>query len=126
MSFIYPRRISIFRQSEPVSAQAGFGTQPYQEPQTSASASIWSTTPLFSGIACSIQEYRAAQRPIDNLPGSEAITPSHKIFIPKRSLALGDVKLRDLILDDTGTKYTVMDPYWNSLGFRLYAMLLET
>lgn len=77
-------------------------------------------------MGCSIQEYRAAQRPIDNLPGSEAITPSFKIYIPKKTLARGSLLLRDFLLDDIGLKYSIMDPYWNSLGYRLYAYLLET
>ena len=126
MSFIYPRLISVYRQSEPAAAQTGYGAQPYQEPQTSAGASVWASVPIYTGVACSIQEYRAAQRPIDNLPGSEAITPSYKIFIPKRSLLLGSLLLRDLIQDDIGYRYTVMDTYCNSLGYRIYAEILET
>jgi len=126
MSFVYPRTISIFRLPGFASGSAGYGAQPYQEPQTAAGVPIWQSTPVLTGIQCSIQEYRSGQRPVENLPGSTLVTPTNKIYIPLRQAAKGSIKVRDYVLDDLGIKYEVINPYWNSLGFRLYAVFLET
>ena len=125
MSFIYPRTINIYRQTGFPRGTAGLGAQPYQEPQTVNAASVWSTRPVASNITCSIQEYRSGQRPVENLPGSTLVTPTSKIFVPLRSLARGAVSVRDYIMDDLGLKYEVINPYWNSLGYRIYCVYLE-
>ena len=125
--FLYPRSISFYRL--PIasgSSVAGFGAQPYQEPQTVANASLWASRPMLQNIPASIQEYRSGQRPSDDLPGSTTVTPTTKIFVPARALLRGAVKVRDYVLDDLGIKYHVINPYWNSLGYRLYCVFLET
>lgn len=126
MSFIYPRTITVYRQTGSPAGVAGLGAQPYQEPQTVGSGSVWATTPIAKGVVCSIQEYRSGERPVENLPGSTLVTPTNKIFVPLRGLARGVMKVRDYILDDLGVKYEVINPYWNSLGYRLYCVFLET
>lgn len=126
MSFVYPRTISLYRLPALPYTPAGYGAQDYQEPQTVAASSVWASQPVFAGIRCSIQEYRSGQRPADDLPGSTLVTPTNKIYIPKRRLSLGDVKTRDYILDDLGTRYHVINPYWNSMGYRLYCVFLES
>lgn len=125
MSFVYPRQISVFRWTTDLTPSSP-GFQSYQEPQTSShNTEIWQTTPVFTGIKCSIQEYRSGTRPIDNLPGSSLVTPTVKIFIPRQQLSLGQVVVRDYLLDDLGIQYQVIDPYWNSLGYRLYTVYLQ-
>jgi hypothetical protein len=126
VSFVYPRTISVYRLPRLPTSPAGFGAQGYQEPQTAASASVWATRPILSGIRCSIQEYRSGQRPADDLPGSTLVTPTNKIFIPVLTLPKGAIKVRDYLLDDIGVRYHVINPYWNSLGYRLYCVFLET
>lgn len=126
MSFIYPRFLSVYRKTGFPAGVAGFGSQSYQEPQTVKNASVWASAPIFSGVPCSIQEYRSGQRPVEDLPGSTLVTPTNKIFVPLRALAKGSIKVRDYLLDDIGTKYEVINPYWNSLGYRLYSVFLET
>lgn len=125
MSFIYPRRLTIFRwQSDLTPSNPGI--QPYQEPQTiNPSTEIWQTPPVFTNISCSIQEYRSGTRPVDNLPGSSYVTPTSKIFIPRNQLSLGQVVVRDFLMDDLGIQYQVVNPYWNSLGYRLYTIYLQ-
>lgn len=125
MSFVYPRTLSIFRWSTNLTPSSP-GLQVYQEPQTAAAnTEIWQTAPIFSGISCSIQEYRSGTRPIDNLPGSSLVTPTVKIFIPRQLLSLGQIVVRDFLMDDLGIQYQVIDPYWNSLGYRLYTVYLQ-
>ena len=123
--FIYPRLLSIYRLPALPNSPAGFGAQPYQEPQTAVVASVWASTPIYSGIGCSIQEYRSGQRPSDDLPGSTLVTPTNKIYIPVRTLPLGAIKVRDYLMDDLGIRYHVINPYWNSMGYRLYCVFLE-
>ena len=124
MSFVYPRQLSIFRWATDLTPSSP-GIQPYQEPQTVDAAAIWQTTPVFTGIKCSIQEYRSGTRPVDNLPGSSLVTPTVKIFIPRQQLSLGQVVVRDFLVDDLGIQYQVIDNYWNSLGYRLYTVYLQ-
>src|SRR5208282_6774746 len=119
MSFIYPRLLSVYRLPGFPAGVAGFGAQPYQEPQTARSGSVWATSPTLSGIPCSIQEYRSGQRPVEDLPGSTLVTPTHKIYIPLLVLPKGSIKVRDYLQDELGVKYEVINPYWNSLGYRL-------
>lgn len=125
MSFVYPRTLSVYRLPAFASGSAGLGAQQYQEPQTSGAGSIWSTSPLATNVKCSIQEYRSGQRPVENLPGSTLVTLTCKIYIPLRVLPKGFVLTRDYLLDDLGMKYEVINPYWNSLGWRLYTVFLE-
>ena len=126
MTFVYPRTVSVYRLPPMPSGSAGYGNQGYQEPQTASGASVWSSTPVFTGLKCSIQEYRSGQRPVENLPGSTLVTPTNKIFFPFSALARGAIKVRDYILDDLGIKYECINPYWNSLGYRIYCVFLET
>ena len=123
--FVYPRLLSIYRLPGLPNAPAGFGAQPYQEPQTAFAASVWASAPIYSSIPCSIQEYRSGQRPVDDLPGSTLVTPTNKIYIPVRTLPLGAIKVRDYLMDDLGIRYHVINPYWNSMGYRLYCVFLE-
>ena len=125
MSFMYPRKISIYRGAPFPSGSAGLGAQPYREPQTVGNANIWNTTAVFTGITCSIQFDRAGQQTTEDLPGSAGTAPRWKIFIPKSALANGSVRFRDFILDDGGLKYMVYAPYWDSLGYQLLATSLE-
>lgn len=125
MSFIYPRTINIYRWTQNL-ASNGFGAQPYQEPQTaSGNVAVWQTEPVLTSINCSIQEYRAGTRSIENMPGSSLVTPTTKIFIPKNQLTIGQVNMRDYVMDDLGIQYIVIDNYWNSLGYRLYCVYLQ-
>lgn len=125
MSFLYPRTISIFRGAAAPSGSAGLGEQPYQEAGALIDTSVFSTTPIFTGIPASIQQKAQGKGTTENLPGDAKTTAPYRIFIPRRSLALGTVKSRDFITDDIGRRYHVIDPYWNSLGYNLLCMILE-
>lgn len=124
MSWVYPRTLSIFRWETDL-VPSSPGLQIYQEPQTVDATAIWQTTPVFTGIKCSIQEYRSGTRPIDNLPGSSLVTPTVKIFIPRQQISRGQVVVRDFLTDDLGIQYQVIDPYWTGFGYRLYTVYLQ-
>lgn len=125
--FIYNRVLSIYRVPRAsTTSPAAFGAQGYQEPQTVKNASVWASVPVASGVRCSIQEYRSGQRPADDLPGSTMVTPTVKIFVPASAMFKGGVLVRDFLMDELGARYHVINPYWNSLGYRLYCVFLET
>lgn len=124
--FIYARSISVYRLPLSGASTTGFGAQEYTEPQTAGNVSVWASRPILRGIPCSIQEYRSGQRPVDDLPGSTMVTPTTKIYIPRTAVQKGGINVRDYILDELGAKYHVINPYWNSLGYRLYCVFLET
>ena len=127
MSFVYPRSVTIYRLPGFSVGSAGFGAQQYQEAQAAAvDQSVFASTPIFSGVKCSIQEYRSGQRPTEMLPGSAIVTPTWKVYIPLRAIPLGALQSRDYFVDDVGIRYVVIDPYWNSLGHRAYCLFLET
>lgn len=126
MSFIYPRLITVFRLPGFAAGAAGFGAQSYQEAQSAAvDQSVFASTPLYSNVRCSIQEYRSGQRPTEMLPGSAIVTPTWKVYIPLRALPKGALQTRDYFVDDLGIRYVVIDPYFNSLGHRAYCLFLE-
>lgn len=112
--FMYPRTIDIHRPA----GQAGVGALGYGG-QTVATEAV-----LATGIRCSIQMQREGQRNPTGLPG-DGKQASHFVFIPKAALALGAVRSRDILIDDQGRRYQVIDPYFDSLGHRLSALVLE-
>lgn len=122
--FIFPRLISIFRLALNASSAAAAGPLPYQEAHATAGVVVWNSSPIFTGIACSIQEETRGKMSTVGLPGSD-IVPNYRVFIPLEVMPLGSVKVHDYVLDDIGLKYRVADPYWDSLGYRLLCVFLE-
>lgn len=115
MSFMYPRRVRFTRPE----AQTGIGAVGYGG-QTEASEE-----PIECKIPASIQGRREGQNNPVGLPG-DGKTPTWHVYIPKRALALGTVNNRDIMIDDLGNRYQVIQPYWDSLGYRITAITLDT
>lgn len=114
MSFLYPRAVAISRPGgESGEGQIAYGGQ-----------SQGAETSVATEVRASIQERREGQHSTVGLPG-DATRPTWYIFIPRRALALGVVKDRDIVTDDTGERYQVIANYWDSLGYRLTAEKLE-
>ncbi|BBL73206.1 hypothetical protein [Methylomagnum ishizawai] len=114
MSFVYPRTLAILRPVQPAPA----GLAPYGG-QAADGESL-----VAEGVPASIQQIRAGSGNPAKLPG-DAKVPDFKILIPKRAVAKGVIKARDIVVDELGTRYQVMGPYWNSLGYNLTASLLQ-
>lgn len=114
MGFLYPRTVAIHRPAgQPGVGALGYGGQVVAQ-----------ETVVATGIAASIQMQREGQRNPTGLPG-DGKQASHFVFIRRAALALGTVKSRDIVIDDLGRRYAVMDPYWDSLGYRLSVLVLE-
>lgn len=108
MSFVYPRTISVSRQT----ALSGIGAQPYQ------ALNIANETILLSDIPASIQQKKQLKVAFAHLPGDGQGVPSWNIYIPKKYAALGDIKNFDIVTDDLNNRYQVTAAYWDSLGYR--------
>lgn len=124
--FVYPRKISIYRLAASADAAPviSAGPLPFQEAQASNGASVFGS-PIFSGIAASIQEETRGTKDGEVQTASRDLVPFYRIFIHRAALALGSVKAHDFIIDDIGAKYRVQDPYWDSLGYRLLCIFTE-
>jgi len=109
MSFIYPRRVTI---SRPVSVDPSVGAQPY------GGLSPSSETVIARNLPASIQFDRLGKPPLAGLPADAEGRGTWKLFIPlAKSPKPGMIQKRDVVTDDTGQRYAVINPYWNSLGF---------
>jgi hypothetical protein len=115
MSFLYPRTVSIRRPT----AQTGVGALAYSG-ETEANESTVAT-----GLRASIQ-HRSGRGQRGYLPADAPNRAEFYIFIPKSDLAEGATTERDIVVDDLGKRYQISAAYWNSLGYRLYAELLQT
>lgn len=114
MSFLYPRTIAVHRPA----AQSAAGAQSY------GGQTLGSETVVVTGIAASIQLKREGKDNPVGLPG-DASVPTHQCFIPLGALANGTVRGRDIVIDDLARRYQVIDPYWDSLGYRLSLIALD-
>lgn len=98
--------------TRPVPAPASVGLQTYN------GLAAGSETPVAKNLPANIQFDRTGRPPTTGLPGDTQGRGSWKVFIPlARAPKPGMIKKRDIITDDTGTRYQVTNPYWNSLGF---------
>lgn len=124
---LYPRCVTVYRLDVAPSGPAGFGAQPYGEPQTSGGAPVWASKPIWKNIQCSIQDSRSTgQHPAEPLSGSMITMPIFQIFIPEWALVESGLLVRDYLLDDLGIKYAVITPNWNSFGFKAICHMLDT
>jgi hypothetical protein len=113
MSFLYPRTISIRRQSVPASfgTQAFGGDQPVNE------------TVIATNVPAAIQYDRIARVTPSNLPSSSGL-PYMRILIPASALPLGTINKDDIVVDDAGQRYLVYAPTWTSFGYWLIAIMM--
>lgn len=116
MSFLYPRTISVTRQT-PVTAVGAVQYSAVQESQE---------TGIATGLPASIQLDRSGRRPDPNLPADIVGRTLWRVLIPLASAAKGLIQANDVITDDLNVRYQVVGPYWNSLGYNLLVDRLGT
>lgn len=116
MGFLYPRTVSIVRRphNDAVGRQGYGGTTPGNE------------TPIATGLPASIQWSAAGRTRDARLPADTPSATDWDIYVPKASgLARDAIANRDIATDDQGRRFEIYAAYWNSLGHRLRAQLLE-
>ena len=112
---LYPRTVSIRRQQE----QTGGGVKPY------AGEIPADETVVASGLPASIQFQRLSGAPDAKVPSDAYNRAGWNIFVPMASASLGEITELDVVVDDLGKRYQVTAAYWNSLGYKIAAELLE-
>ncbi len=126
MGILYPRRITIQRQATVAGATDAIGGVGYSGLVLSnVSSSAQAPITLFSKIPANIQASDTGRKKDSALPGDATVAPTWRIYIPKRSLKLGSVRDRDIVIDDLGARYQVGQDYWNILGYQLICIRLE-
>jgi hypothetical protein len=112
MSFMYPRTIKITRQPDNTGV-GGIGYQG-QDPSTE--------TVIASNIPANIQQGSSTRRNEADLPTDNPRGGLWNIFF---NMPNGTIFSKDVITDDLGIRYQVVDPYWNSLGYKAICERLE-
>ncbi len=126
-TFIYPRTISIRRpKTQSVASSGNAATLKPYIGHMPGTVSPMGEDVIFSGLPASIQ----FTSPLSRAAGSRVPTDTHStgawnIFIPKKKAALGQIKNRDVVIDDLGNRYQVEAAYYNSLGYKLRVRMLE-
>lgn len=116
MSFLYPRTVDVHR---PNSTPGQAGAVAYQG-ETMANESV-----LLTGLPASIQHRSGKGAGNTGLPADAPKKADFYIFIPRCSAALGSISENDVVIDDLGKRYQIIAAYWNSLGYRISAELLQ-
>jgi hypothetical protein len=78
---------------------------------------------VLSGVPAGVQSDRVGHNQASNLPATSSL-PYYKILIPAPSAPLGTINKNDIVTDDLGTRYQVLDPYWTPLGYQLVAIMM--
>lgn len=114
MSFIYPRIVAFHRPADQSGAgRIGYGGQ-----------NVANEGVIATGIPASVQERKDGPANPVHIP-TDGRRPDYYVFIPRKKLANGTLKSRDIMIDDLGNRFQVIAPYWDSLGYRLSVMSLE-
>ena len=123
---IYPRTVAIRRPRGGAAPDSSTGPQ---VGDIGYSGQDWSAAPndpegedeILSGVPASIQFQSPVSRNGDGVPTDAHAPNVWSIFVPKDAIALGGIKARDVIIDDLGTRYQVIAPYWSPLGYKVRA-----
>lgn len=114
MSWMYPRTVTIKRSKAP----AGVGLQPYsgRQPDTE--------TLVLADVPANIQANTVSKDPLGGMPASSVGRGQWKIFLP--TVTRGVLLQNDILIDDTGIRYNVTQPYWNGFQYVAFAETLKT
>jgi hypothetical protein len=124
MTMLYPRVIAVHRLKTVAGTTDAIGAVGYSGAEQSTTSPAGETV-LATGIAASIQAAATGRKKDSSLAGDAVYAPTWNIFTPKRALAKGSVRDRDIIVDDEGYRYQVGQAYWNLLGYKMTCIRLE-
>lgn len=107
MSFLYTRKIEIRRPSSVTGAGGGHG----YVAETSTKETV-----LVSGVKANIQAERVGSHNSTGLPTDSRGLVTWRVLTPRKAVADGFVKNRDIFVDDLGRRFQVIAAYTNALG----------
>lgn len=120
MSFLYPRTVTITRETATTTA----GLQPMQEFNGAQ------VTTIAASIPCGIAINRDRGKPLTEVPGDTQARSTWKITIGAANAHVAGVNApnsiltRDELIDDAGLHYQVAQSEWTPLGWNIRAELL--
>lgn len=123
MSFFYPRSVTITRPG----VQTGEGLLGYGGQTQAAETEVTngSVVTVAENVPASIQaKGRQGKNDPVGLPGDGTVA-MYSIFIPRRALAKGSIRDRDIITDELGVRYQVLSDGWDSLGYQVICQRLQ-
>lgn len=115
MPFIYSRTINIHRSAVP----DGTGLLVYQGEDKSLEDATLQALPA------SIQHRSGKGSGTGGLPADAPKKADWYIFIPAYAACDGSITENDIAIDNLGKRYQIIAAYYNSLGYRLSAELLQ-
>jgi hypothetical protein len=113
VSYLYPRVIAITRPN----LDTGVGAQPY------GGLLVSNETQIASGVPAHIEADRQGKDPVARLPGDAAGESIWKIIF---KLPLGTVQTSDIITDELGNRYQVIQADWGPLSTTCRCEILQT
>lgn len=122
---LYPRLVAVHRlKTVAGSSDTSVGFTGYSGAEaTTVMSDVAGETVLFTNIPATIVGRPGRSK--GPLPGDVVYKPVWTISIPAASLALYDVRDRDILVDDEGYRYEVSDNYWTIAGYELGCVRLE-
>lgn len=117
-AILYDRTISVRR---PVTNGAITGVQLASYSGVEAATE----TVLFSGVKTSIQTRSSVRQHMNALPADSRAPYVFSFFPERRAFSVGDIKNRDIIVDDVGDRYQIEAIEWTLLGPHIRALKLE-
>jgi hypothetical protein len=125
---LYPRTIAVHRSKTNAVNSSGtpqIGLVGYSgRDGTTSSSDPEGETVLFTGIPASIQARSQGRSGHYLLPSDTSSNPQWRIYVP--SLPQYSIRDRDIIVDDEGYRYDVVQNYFTGLGYQLSCIRLET
>lgn len=112
MGFLRPYVISVYRPTP----TDGVGALPYEGLEKSEEALV------LSGVRANIADSREARPVTSGIPGATMFRSIYRVVF---RAAKGIVQVRDIIVDDEGTRYQAMGVTWGYLGYSVLAERLE-
>lgn len=82
-------------------------------------------TVLFTAIPATIQLGAAGRTTKGGLPTDAVSNPVWNIIIPPSSIAIHNIRDRDIVIDDEFYRYEVGAAFWTALGYQLSTIRLE-
>lgn len=128
VSFLYPRTVDVRRARTVATANGGtgIGDVGYSGEEDSTDPSdTQGELVVFTALPCSIQSDSPGRPRGSMLPQDATSHPRWKIMIPGGVVPKGQIRDRDILIDDENYRYEVIQAFWTPLGYSLSCLRLE-
>jgi hypothetical protein len=112
VGFLYPFSISVYRPTP----TDGIGALPYEGLEKIEEQKV------LSNVRANIADTREARPVTSGIPGATMFRSIYRIVFRADK---GSVNVRDIIVDDEGSRYQAMGVTWGHLGYSILAERLE-